>query len=69
MAQRPGGLPLLEHVLWEVWQRRQGQLLTLAGYVAAGGVAGGLTQRAEAVYEGLAAGQQTIARRVLLRLV
>jgi hypothetical protein len=69
VAEQPGGLPLLEHVLWEVWQRRQGRRLTLEAYVAAGGVAGALAQRADAVYEGLTAAQQMIARRVLLRLV
>ncbi|MGH8903471.1 MAG: TIR domain-containing protein, partial [Egibacteraceae bacterium] len=69
VAERPGGLPLLEHVLWEVWQRRRGRTLTLQAYVAAGGVEGALAQRATTIYEGLTAAQRQIARRVLLRLV
>ncbi|MGH8899820.1 MAG: TIR domain-containing protein, partial [Egibacteraceae bacterium] len=66
---RPGSLPLLEYVLLEVWQRRAGRMLTLEAYVAAGGVEGGLAQRAKTVYQGLTPAQQQIARRVLLRLV
>ncbi len=69
VADRPGSLPLLEHVLLEIWQRRQGQTLTFEAYVASGGVAGALAQRANAIYEGLTPAQQAIARRVLLRLV
>ncbi|MGH8887622.1 MAG: TIR domain-containing protein, partial [Egibacteraceae bacterium] len=65
----PGGLPLLEYVLLEVWQRRAGRMLTLEAYVAAGGVEGGLAQRANAVYQGLTSVQRRVARRVLLRLV
>jgi len=34
----PGGLPLLSHALLETWERRRGRVLTLSGYVAAGGV-------------------------------
>ncbi len=40
VADRPGSLPLLEYVLWEVWQHRQGHLLTVEAYVASGGVEG-----------------------------
>ncbi|MGH8908649.1 MAG: TIR domain-containing protein [Egibacteraceae bacterium] len=69
VADRPGGLPLLEHVLLEVWRRRREGLLTLEAYVAAGGVAGALAQRADAIYEGLMPVQRPIARRVLLRLI
>ncbi|MGH8907810.1 MAG: TIR domain-containing protein [Egibacteraceae bacterium] len=69
VADRPGSLPLLEHVLWEVWQRRRGRLLTFEAYVASGGVEGALAQRANGVYDGLEPVQREIARRVLLRLV
>jgi hypothetical protein len=63
VADRPGSLPL------EVWQRRQGHLLTLEAYVASGGVKGALAQRATTTYERLTPAQQQIARRVLLRLI
>jgi WD40 repeat protein/transcriptional regulator with XRE-family HTH domain len=64
----PGALPLFEHALLELWQRRQGDLLTLEGYRASGGVQGALAQRAEAIYGSLESSEQAIARRVLLRL-
>ncbi|MGH8907396.1 MAG: TIR domain-containing protein [Egibacteraceae bacterium] len=69
VADRPGSLPLLEHVLWEIWQRRAGRKLTVEAYRAAGGVEGALARRADTIYENLAPAQQQIARRALLRLV
>jgi WD40 repeat protein/ABC-type Fe3+/spermidine/putrescine transport system ATPase subunit len=66
---RPGSLPLLEHVLLEVWRRRRGTMLTLEAYVASGGVEGALAQRANVAYASLSPPEQEIARRVLLRLI
>ncbi|MFD3524228.1 helix-turn-helix domain-containing protein [Streptomyces sp. NPDC058653] len=66
---RPGALPLLSHALLETWTRRRGNALTLAGYRAAGGFEGALTQTAEAFYRALSEGQQRAARRLFLRLV
>lgn len=37
VGREPGALPLLEHALLEVWERRQGTMLTLAGYRETGG--------------------------------
>ena len=68
VAHQPGALPLLEHVLLEVWERRLAGMLTLEAYVASGGVEGALAQRANTIYAGLTDDQQAIARRVLLRL-
>jgi len=69
VGAHPGGLPLLQHVLYELWQRRRGRMLTLEAYVAAGRLEGALAKRANAVYQALPADEQTIARRALLRLV
>lgn len=68
VAAEPGALPLLEHALLELWERRRGELLTLEGYRDAGGVHGALAQRAEQVFKELRPDQQEIARRALLRL-
>jgi hypothetical protein len=68
VASEPGALPLLEHALWELWQRRRGRLLTLQGYLDAGGVAGALARRADEIYAQLDRTEQLTARRVLLRL-
>ncbi|MCA1706009.1 MAG: TIR domain-containing protein [Actinobacteria bacterium] len=64
-----GTLPLMEHVLLEIWRRRRVNMLTLEAYVASGRVVGALAQRATASYSQLSPSQQAIARRVLLRLV
>ncbi len=68
VADEPGSLPLLEHLLLELWRRRRGRLMTLEAYAASGGVSGALATRANAVYGGLDPEGQAIARRVLLRL-
>ncbi|MBA2451374.1 MAG: hypothetical protein H0V51_25440, partial [Chloroflexi bacterium] len=68
VAERPGALPLLEHALLELWERRRGAMLTLEGYRASGGVEGALAQRADAIYGTFSPEQQAIARRALLRL-
>jgi WD40 repeat protein len=68
VAAEPGALPLLEHALLELWERRRGELLTLEGYREAGGVHGALAQRADQIFDGLSPAQREIARRALLRL-
>ena len=68
VADEPGSLPLMEHLLLELWRRRRGRLMTLEAYTASGGVAGALATRANAVYGALDPEGQAIARRVLLRL-
>ena len=68
VSDRPGTLPLMEHLLLEVWQRRRGRTLTLEAYAASGGVEGALARRANAIYGGMSPERQAVARRVLLRL-
>ncbi|WP_173261541.1 nSTAND1 domain-containing NTPase [Streptomyces pacificus] len=65
---RSGVLPLLSHALLETWHRRRGNLLTLAGLEAVGGIEGALVKSAEAFYTALDAEQQSAARRLMLRL-
>ncbi|MGA5040003.1 helix-turn-helix domain-containing protein [Streptomyces capoamus] len=69
VANAPGGLPLLSHVLLETWRRRRGKTLTATGCEAAGGLAGAITKTAEEVYGRFTEDQARAARRVLLRLV
>ncbi|MFE2034942.1 WD40 repeat domain-containing protein [Streptomyces scopuliridis] len=61
-------LPLLSHALLETWRRRRGNVLTLNGFQAAGGIEGSLAQTAEAFYAALDPGRQAIARHLFLRL-
>jgi WD40 repeat protein len=68
VAGEPGGLPLLSHALLEVWKRRDGRMLTIAGYGASGGVSGAIACTADAVYESFNADEQRVVRSVFLRL-
>ncbi len=68
VAEQPGGLPLLEHALLELWRRRAGGTLTLAGYRETGGVEGAIAKRAEQIFEAFEPEQQELARRTFLRL-
>ena len=68
VASQPGALPLLEHALLELWERRRGRMLTLEGYRESGGVSGALATRAEAIYGGFDGERKAVAKRVLLRL-
>ena len=68
VGKEPGALPLLEHALLELWERRRGSMLTLEGYRDAGGVDGALAKRADEIFAGLSEEEQEIARRTLLRL-
>ncbi|MFC4464633.1 helix-turn-helix domain-containing protein [Streptomyces xiangluensis] len=69
VADAPGGLPLLSHVLLETWRRRRGKTLTVAGYEAAGALEGAIAKTAEEVYDRFTESQAATARRVLLRLI
>jgi WD40 repeat protein/tRNA A-37 threonylcarbamoyl transferase component Bud32 len=64
----PGALPLLSHALYESWARRDGQVLTLAGYRAAGGVRGAIAHSADEVFLACSQEEQLLMRRMLLRL-
>jgi WD40 repeat protein len=68
IKDQPGALPLLEHALLELWERRRGRVLTLEGYRATGGVQGALAKRADAIFASFTPEQQDVAKAVLLRL-
>jgi WD40 repeat protein len=63
-------LPLVSHAMVETWRRREGDTLTLAGYRAAGGVAGSIAQSADSLYEAaFDTDEKEACRRLMLRLV
>lgn len=69
VGHEPGALPLLSHALFETWQRRRGRMLTFSGYASSGGVRGAIAETAESVFtDQFTHEQQTIARRIFLRL-
>ncbi|HSI92804.1 MAG TPA: BTAD domain-containing putative transcriptional regulator, partial [Jiangellaceae bacterium] len=67
-GDEPGSLPLLSTALTELWDHREGRLLTLAGYVSAGGIQGAVARIAERAYGALEPADQAAARILLLRL-
>ena len=64
----PGALPLLSHALYESWARRDGRVLTLAGYRAAGGVRGAIAHTAERSSWAAVEHEQALMREMFLRL-
>ena len=64
-----GSLPLLSHALLATWQRAERGRMTTHGYLLTGSIKGAVAATAEAVYNDLNPAQQTIARRLFLRLV
>lgn len=68
--QTPGSLPLLQHVLQELYERRDAEgHLTFAAYRELGGLEGGLSRHAERVYSELPRPAQDALFRVLQALV
>jgi transcriptional regulator with XRE-family HTH domain len=68
LADEPGALPLLSHVLLETWKRRRRLTLTVAGYHEAGGVRGAIAQTAERTLQTLPEADRPIARAIFLSL-
>ncbi|WP_433518804.1 WD40 repeat domain-containing protein [Nonomuraea sp. CA-143628] len=71
-GQAPGvhsNLPLLSHALLVTWQHRAGDVLTLAGYRATGGIAKAIANTADEVVAQLGASRDLLIRRMMLRLV
>lgn len=69
VREQPGALPLLQYALTELFERREGALLTSAAYQDIGGTLGALAKRAEEVYRRFNEAGQNMARQMFLRLV
>jgi serine/threonine protein kinase/DNA-binding SARP family transcriptional activator/WD40 repeat protein len=69
VRDQPGGLPLLQYALTELFAARSSDVLTAEGYEAVGGVAGAVGRRAEELWQQLDAPGQAAARNLFLRLV
>lgn len=69
VADEPGALPLVQYALTELFEARQGDMLTLEAYRATGGVLGALGARAETLYTDLAAPGRRAMQQAFLRLV
>ena len=69
VGDEPGTLPLLQYALTELFERREGAVLTQAAYEASGSVLGALGRRADEIYTGLDGSGQEATRQLFLRLV
>lgn len=63
-----GALPLLQHALLELWEKREGRMLTYVSYESIGRIEGSLERRAEDVYALLDEHEKLLCRRIMLRL-
>lgn len=68
-AHDAGALPLLSHALRATWEAARGRNLSVADYLACGGISGAVQQTAERIFTQLAPADQDLARRVFVRLV
>ena len=66
---QPNALPLLQFTITELFENRDGRVMTLRSYEAMGRLQGSVAQRAEKVYLSLSAHHQDIAQRLFLQLV
>ena len=69
VGDQPGTLPLLQYALTELFEQRDGRVLTLSAYQDSGGVKGALGRRAEKIYDELNEESKSLARQLFLRLV
>ena len=68
-AYEPGQLPLLSHAMLATWENSRGRVLTIADYVASGGISEALVRTADGAYAALPPDEQDLARRLFLQLV
>ena len=69
VADQPGGLPLLEYALTELFEARSSDEIAAVTYQESGGVLGSLGRRAESTFQAMQPDQQEVAQQTFLRLV
>ncbi|MEM7534742.1 MAG: TIR domain-containing protein, partial [Chloroflexota bacterium] len=68
VQEQPGALPLLQHTLLELYERRTENRLTFDAYNEIGKIEGAIAHRAEAIYANFSETEQAITRRIMMRL-
>ena len=68
VRRQPGALPLLQHALLELWNKREGMRLTVKAYQQIGKLEGALQRRADATLKAFSQDEQELCRRTFLRL-
>ena len=69
VSQQAGALPLLQYALTELFEQREGRMLTHAAYQKGGGISGALSRRADELYEKQNIMGREAIRQLFLRLV
>ncbi len=69
VAGRVGGLPMFQFALTELFERRDGGILTLEAYEQMGGCSGVVARRAEDLFLELEPNEREAAKQLFLRLV
>ena len=69
VGSHPAALPLFQYALTELYDRRAGDVLTLASYRSFGGLDGALRRRADDLLDDLDQVQRAATRQLFLRLV
>jgi serine/threonine protein kinase/WD40 repeat protein len=69
VQSRPGGLPLMQYALSELFERREGRLLTRRAYDDMGRAGGALAAMAESIYLEGDEEDHRVTRQLFLRLV
>ncbi|MEE9512596.1 MAG: protein kinase, partial [Anaerolineales bacterium] len=69
VSYQPGSLPLLQYALTELFDRREGGIMTAQAFADIGGAGGALTRRAEELYQEQDSEGREMLRQMFLRLV
>ncbi len=64
----PGAMPLLEHLLLEMWKRRHGRWLRAVEYGNLGGIKEAIAHTADDLYESLSPDDKNLMRHIFVRL-
>jgi hypothetical protein len=68
VGNEPGAMPLLQHLLKELWDRRHGRWLLTREYRALGGIQHVITHIADELYERLTPDERGYVRNIFIRL-
>jgi WD40 repeat protein/energy-coupling factor transporter ATP-binding protein EcfA2 len=69
IGDEPGGLPLMQYCLFQLWENRQGNRFTCEAYDLFGGVSGAISQTADRIYASFDSDEQALVKQILLALV
>ncbi|MBN2802796.1 MAG: serine/threonine protein kinase [Deltaproteobacteria bacterium] len=68
-GNRPGGLPLLQFTLRELWEVKDDEVISQKSLDSLGGVKGALSKHADSVYNQMPRDTRSAAKQILLKLI